>query len=181
MIKISKSGYRRLSQSYNQDLVNKVTNGAAEGWYFHASDQPLLGIDKGYVTLFVEANDYDDSTHYGNVYNFVYPNSVIEATSLVEEVRGALISDRDAGGLSPDLDSTFDGGMLDQLEEEFNPDDIVDTAGLWDSPEFVSWFYDKFGNTFVKTWDGGVCPVISEFNGTIISMTEEEFESLSDY
>ncbi len=43
---------------------------------------------------------------------------------------------------------------------EMNPKNIVDSAGAWDNPDFVTWFYDRVANREgmdgVKTKDGAI-------------------------
>lgn len=43
------------------------------------------------------------------------------------------------------------------FEKSFNPDKIVNSAGYWDEPAFVSWFWEKAGEIpVIKTHDGHV-------------------------
>lgn len=75
----------------------------------------------------------------------------------------ALADDWKSGSLHPGLDDMLerlkDNGEEDPAEkllEELNPDDIVDSAGLHDSPEFTEWLGEKFSQDVaaVRTEDG---------------------------
>ena len=45
---------------------------------------------------------------------------------------------------------------VEAIYDEVDPPNIVDTAGVWDSPEFVSAVWERFGDPGYRTWDGAV-------------------------
>ena len=53
----------------------------------------------------------------------------------------------------------FYGVTVEDIEPEVNPDDIVDTAGVWDDAQFISELWEKFGDDLgigFATPDGAV-------------------------
>jgi lambda family phage portal protein len=63
------------------------------------------------------------------------------------------------GELSPELDDIAASIREDDIEsflEELNPDDIVDSAKMWDSREFCAWVYDTIGIDFVTVDSGAI-------------------------
>lgn len=57
-------------------------------------------------------------------------------------------------------------------EHEINPSNIVESAGAWDTPEFASWFWDRYEVGFVRTDDGAVLLNWTEVDHSQVTVEE---------
>lgn len=181
---ISDRGLRRLAQDQTKvDLLQRIENGDLAGWYVHAANKPLLERNTGYITLFVEGDKWLDVSHYGDFFNFVNPTISVYIGDIEDEILEALKEDYEEGKLSPDLESWLEssGEEIDwdeSVRDPLNPNDIIDTAGWWDNPDFTSWFNERFDYNFITTYDGAVLFSAEEFEGDLVVVTQEELDEL---
>lgn len=90
--------------------------------YYAGNDGSRWMITKGKNTKILDAND----------------------EGFVDNVTERLISEHEKGRLPYELDEMIDNYGIDAVIGELKPGNIVDSAGLWDSPVFVEWFVDMF-------------------------------------
>jgi hypothetical protein len=81
-----------------------------------------------------------------------------------DELAQKLLEDNENGklGLYPGLEDIVNRdmaeyGSLDNFKEGMNPSDIVDSAQMFDVPDFTGWLLHEHGIGFAKTEDGAVC------------------------
>lgn len=73
----------------------------------------------------------------------------------------------EVGSLSLEMDEYMErlkeeSNFEDKFYEELSPEDIVDSAGIWDMMDFVEWFSDNFKYDGVLTEGGGI--IILNYN-----------------
>ena len=97
----------------------------------HRRNNPELAT---HVMLFAEANN----EHYGaHVWTLVS-----DLPSIPEDL--------------VELAAEHYGVTADEIRDEVDPTDIVNTAGVWDDPEFCYLAWDTFGAAGYRTQDGAV-------------------------
>jgi len=81
---------------------------------------------------------------------------ILDITNEVQQKRvwEDFYADYKRGVLSTELDVIYKNDLKNRWYAEINPRDIVDSAGLWDSPSFVDWFSEKYVIDGVITEDG---------------------------
>lgn len=158
------------------ELVQKLEDGEMDGWYFHASRR-LLDINRRYVVEMVPAEDYERTGFYGDVFNFFLPVNAVDVDEISANVATELMKQYEDYLLTPTLENTLRNfESAEQVAEEMNPTNIVDSAGLWDDPEFVNWFFDQYPDYyFVKTEDGAVT-MLNLFEGDLLDVEKDTFE-----
>ncbi len=162
------------------DVINRES-GADDGWLVHAGEIPVLKSKPGYVKQFVDGDEYERVASYGEVYSFVKPDNIVEASDISEEVLTKLKADFNRGLLRPDLEDTLELSGADEFMELFDPDDIVDSAGAWDNSDFTEWFSDSFPSYgMVKTYNGGVMLSPGDFKGTSHALSKDAVEEMAE-
>lgn len=164
------------------EIAQLIVDDEADDIFVNASDKKLEKKETRWVTLFVESKNFYDINHYGDFYNFAKPKTITEVDEITAEVMKALQNDYEDEKITPRLDDTIRnaGEDFDELGSLMNPDNIIDSAGIWDDEDFVDWFFDTFPlYYFVQTYDGAVSHM-SLFKGQIVSVDTDEFDELYD-
>jgi hypothetical protein len=126
-----------------------------------------------YFFMTVDKKHFDEIEQYGPIVQIFSTDEWENVEDL--NIARMLLDDLASGRLSPTLEGIVrciqtDGGKFsEKVADLVNPDDIIDTAGFWDEPEFVEWFSSKYTseiigakNTFsdncmgIKTHNGGI-------------------------
>ena len=84
--------------------------------------------------------------HYGPQH-WIVDSAGLDALD-VDAIRSAWDEDKEDRSLAPSIED------FEINDFEIDPDDIVDSAGLWDDPAFCSWYYDRFESDGVVLSDG---------------------------
>nr|DAO42067.1 MAG TPA: peptidase [Caudoviricetes sp.] len=122
-------------------------------------DSPMS--DYGHA-MFVD--DEYSSDGYGREGDYRYKvdqSRLTDISTLQEEIAEKLQEQYDNGMLPREIEEIMDSGVsAEQLAEEFNPDDIVMSAGAWDNGDLVQWFWDNIADPNdiygIKTNDGAI-------------------------
>jgi len=114
--------------------------------------------DKGFFQC-VTIDRLDEIDQYGNILQKFDASDFISIDTF--NVARDILKDFVSGNLSCDLDNMIheiqkSGKFRDQIEDLLNPDNIVDSAGIWDDQGFVSWFSEKYEISGVALYDGGI-------------------------
>lgn len=132
-------------------LSDKIDKIGIENLFVHAGNGPATE-QHNWVFLFVALNDVSSVENYGDTLTII-SNEIAEKDT--SKISVALLEDLENDELTPDLESFLDGVDRDDIEGLVNPDDIVDSAGLWDLPSFVTWISERFPKiSGVETNDG---------------------------
>jgi hypothetical protein len=96
--------------------------------------------------------------------------------SFIQKVWDKLNKDYESGVLSSELDDYMrrlgeESNSKSSFAEELSPDDIVDSAGVWDMMDFTEWFTDVFKYDGVLTNNGGI--IILNYKKFDYSMVKE--------
>jgi len=91
----------------------------------------------GYVTLFAEG---ENNNHYG-CYVWLLKTDLPDVFDVPGLVNFAM---------------EFFGIDEEYAEDLVNPENIINSAGAWDDPAFVTAVWEGFGLVGVRTWDGAV-------------------------
>lgn len=108
-----------------------------------------------------EKKNFDQIESYGPIVNVFKTESFVDIDTL-QDIPKRLLRALVSGYLQPDLEDTVRayqtaGGIFsDNIKGALNPDDIIDSAGLWDDRPFVAWFIGEYRLHGVITYDGGV-------------------------
>ena len=105
------------------------------------------------------ADNTDLNYGYGK-YAYNVPREKLSTISeLYNEMKKAL-DNSVADGSIYDYEPNFDEIGEDEFLKEFDPEDIVISAGAWDNPDWVQWFFDKVAEpgdiAGVKTQEGAI-------------------------
>lgn len=122
-------------------------------------DSPMS--DYGHA-MFVD--DEYSSEGYGRDGDYLYKvdqSRLTDISTLQEEIAEKLQEQYDNGMLPREIEEIMDSGAsAEQLAEEFNPEDIVMSAGAWDNGDLVQWFWDNIADPNdiygIKTNDGAI-------------------------
>jgi hypothetical protein len=132
-------------------LSNEIKKIGIENLFVHAGNGPAIE-QHDWIFLFVSLEKATSVENYGDTLTII-SNRIAEKN--ISKISEALREDLENGDLSADLDSFLDGVDLDEIDDLINPEDIVDSAGLWDLPSFVAWISDRFPKiSGVETNDG---------------------------
>lgn len=161
-------------------VAETISDGISDSYYVNAADKKLKKGPSEYVTQFVEAGNHESVAFYGEFYNFVRPEISVYAADISAEVMAALKKDYDNGVLSENLRDTIEGADEDfeALESGLNPEDIVNSAELWDIEDFVEWFFVNFPQFYFVETIGGAVSHMALFEGEIVSVTTDEFSEI---
>lgn len=112
------------------------------------------------------ADDPDASAHYGRMNQTRYrvDNDLLTGIGELKGQVAAKLNEQYENKdwrLPPDLEQAMDEGVsAEELAEEFDPQEIVMSAGGWDNGEFMQWFWDNIAEPQeikgVKTNDGAI-------------------------
>ncbi len=154
--------------------------------YFRYTNKPG-GFDQEYGRAeFVD--DPHESEHYGDYLYTVNSKDLIPIGIMVDEIAEALEEDYNNWALSPSMMTVVDvaleqGTSYQELAEEFNPKDIVDSASAWDNEDMVQWFFDRYtyGEEKIKgvsTQNGAIVfdPSIIASHGQKHEVNPEKFQ-----
>lgn len=209
--------YNAAIKEGNIKAAQKLVNEAAEEAGFDVSGQVddsevFIGDKKhsyrGYVGKNSPVSDYghmmftDDpdkaywSKNTSNIQDELYSVSfddLVDINDLRNEIIQKINEDREnpeAGEWGRHDFSYLDNLSAEEIADEFNPDQIVDSAGAWDDGDLVEWFWDRIGYPHdlkgVKTHDGAIAfegsgivkrvannaPVLRDSDGNIIPLSK---------
>lgn len=145
-----------------QDMPAAMSPADSETVYSYRytnKDSPMS--DYGHA-MFVD--DEYSSDGYGREGDYRYKvdqSRLTDISTLQEEIAEKLQEQYDNGMLPREIEEIMDFGVsAEQLAEEFNPDDIVMSAGAWDNGDLVQWFWDNIADPNdiygIKTNDGAI-------------------------
>lgn len=160
-------------------LSKKIEKNGMENLYVHAGNSPATQ-QHDWVYLFVCIDEVDSVENYGEVLTII-TNDIADKD--LSNIATALWDDRENDELTPDLDSYLDGLERDDIDDLINPDDIVDSAGFWDLPSFVTWYSERFPESpGVKTNDGLAVVEVEAFCKQFCAVMtfDELFEVIED-
>jgi hypothetical protein len=109
----------------------------------------------------------EELSNYGKYAWEISPDRTITTEQLRQEIRGDLLEQYEDGNLDLDLEKTFDSAgaktkaeAVDLFLSQMDTADIVDTAGAFDSREFMQWLTDNYGEALadvgIVTTSGGM-------------------------
>lgn len=103
------------------------------------------GLDTGFVKQGTKSFDVAESYGGESIWIFEVPENTPSASNIADEVYERLKEDERKSGEMDELLEAYEGlEGIESFKEEFDPENIVDTAGLWDNIDFMGWFYDNF-------------------------------------
>ena len=133
-----------------------------EGSYVHGGSSDILNV--GHVLFGSKSWEIAEAykhQHNGALWMFTINKGTklfdVGLSSNLRSLRKKLWDDYHKGKLDmySDLSSYLDYvDTPEELDDSLNPEDIVDSAGFWDVPSFVEWFYDTYEKDAVVTDDG---------------------------
>ena len=130
---------------------NKKKEGKKMDYVRYSKDPSGMGKDSTNICyMFVEESDEDSVRHYGQ-YRFVTNEAdAVDSETLESEIEKLFKK-------NPDILEEYQA-TAEELAADASPDDIVDSAGLWDNPDLVQMIWDEIlepGGVFkVKTPNG---------------------------
>lgn len=139
-----------------------------EGWYVHgrAGRQDLETGNVIQVTRdWNVAEQYagDDGSEW-----MLRPNADAKIlsssdTSAVQDLVQKLRDDYENGALTPHLDSLIQSADedWDRIAEDFNPPNLVDSAGWYDDRDMCGWIYDRMGIDAISVEDGEAAVILN--------------------
>lgn len=141
-----------------------------DGWYVHGRGNKQE-LNKEYVTQL--SKDWDVAEQYagkeGSIW-LIKPSSksiVFDATKNInlKKIKDKIIELYENGNLNVEIvrlieqfgdDEEIINNTINNLIEEINPIDIVNSAGVWDNTDFVEWWINTFNYDFIITNNGAI-------------------------
>lgn len=148
--------------------------------YVHANDKGIKERNSDYVTLMVPAARWTDVRHYGRVFSLV-SSTAYNMSEAAAQVAASLLADHDDGYAPCGLESWLDEGQtVEAIMGQLLPESIVSSAGLWDQPEFVAWFCDRFEDiaerNLLAVGDGALLLSAREWTGAVECLSFDEMD-----
>jgi len=129
--------------------------------YYRFTNKETPMSDWGHAMF---AEDRDSVDFYGNNEYHLPVSSTVDINELEDAIKSAWnasIADEDFGDIAySDWANIIENISADEAFEQFNPDDIVNSAAAYDS-DWVCWLWERVlaprGIMAVRTTDGAIC------------------------
>jgi len=143
--------------------------------YYRFTDDENDPISDVGHAMFAANRDRISQGNYGSICYTLDGKHCVPIDSLYDDIVTTWDNDReDYFEYTPNMEDrnywlTIDGHTIVDL---FNPDDIVDSAGAWDSVDLTYWFWERIAEPknimAISTKDGAIC-----FDPELIKKEEE--------
>ena len=144
------------------------------------SNEPI-GRRIGYA-MFVRMKDFESVLDAYGDYHFLYDGRMsVNVDRIVSTVWNDWRADIEDGSMPFILSHSIEAISKDEFYDMINPEDIVDSAGLWDIYEFVKWFWDKYEYPAVEIENGAIVFDRKLIDMISVDKDEEFLDKISDY
>lgn len=114
-----------------------------------------MGRKLGYA-MFVRLKNFEDVLDTYGDYHFLYDGkNSIRINKIMRKVWDEWRDEIENNTMQFMVDH-LEGMNENEFYSEIDPDDIVDSAGLWDINGFVAWFWDKYEYPAIELSDGAI-------------------------
>jgi len=161
-----------LNRGDNESAQSMVEDAAEANGYdlSHRRSDKQEPKDTGFITLLSRKNQYGEweNSHYGDNNFMARSGDLIDVSDLPDSITTELAEFYREKGLEEDVI-----GSPENLWKEIAPERIVDTAGMWDDPDSVVWFWEKYGE---KLSDKGIFGINTDDGAVIFDPHSYKFK-----